>query len=477
MTRTHHPRRLAATLLAGAALLVLAACDSGQYPNSIFTKNSEFNADVGSLFNRLFFWGTIVFVLVEALLLYVIIKFRRKPGQAEPKHVHGNTTLEVLWTAIPAVILVFIAVPTVRTIFRTQAKARPDALQVEVIGHQWWWEFRYPEYNVSTANELYLPAGRTVNFSLKTADVLHSFWIPALAGKRDLIANHTNFLWFTPDSALGAAAWNGHCAEYCGASHANMKFRTYTVTAAEFDSWVKGQQAVAVFGATPAPGQSASPATPGDSAAAAATRAQAGAQSAGPKADAGVAALPPSSAARSQSTPTQSAQQPLAAGAARDTTAAGLAAVQGPSAATPAYTYPMDKLPRHIRPSTPIPADIGRISDAVLASGDAARGQKIYSSQSCIGCHYINGNPMSAGKIGPNLTHVGSRNTIGAGLFPNDARNLAYWIKNTRKMKPGVVMPTLGLNEYDPVTKMQVKAGGLTDQQIADIVAYLLALK
>ncbi|MGZ8491739.1 MAG: cytochrome c oxidase subunit II [Gemmatirosa sp.] len=472
MTRTHHPRRLAATLLAGAALLVLAACDNGQYPNSIFTKHTEFNADVGSLFNRLFFWGTIVFVLVEALLLYVIIKFRRKPGQAEPKHVHGNTTLEVLWTAIPAVILVFIAVPTVRTIFRTQAKARPDALQVEVIGHQWWWEFRYPEYNITTANELYIPTGRTVNFALKTADVLHSFWIPALAGKRDLISNHTNFLWFTPDSALGAQSWNGHCAEYCGSSHANMKFRTYTVTPAEFDSWVKGQQAVAAFGATAAPGQTSGPATAGAAAAAAATQSQAAAQPAGPQAAAGQSALPANAAARSQAAPTPPAFTQGLPGT--DTTAGATTPTSGVAAG---YTYPMDKLPRHVRPSTPIPADIGRISDAVLAAGDAERGRKLYSSQSCIGCHYVNGNPMSLGKIGPNLTHFGSRNTLGAGLYPNDARTLAYWIKNTRKMKPGVVMPTLGLNEYDPVTKMQVKQGGLTDQQIADIVAYLLALK
>jgi cytochrome c oxidase subunit 2 len=474
MTRTHHPRRLAATLLAGAALLVLAACDNGQYPNSIFTKYTEFNADVGSLFNRLFFWGTIVFVLVEALLLYVIIKFRRKPGQAEPKHVHGNTTLEVLWTAIPAVILVFIAVPTVRTIFRTQAKARPDALQVEVIGHQWWWEFRYPEYNITTANELYIPAGRTVNFALKTADVIHSFWIPQLGGKRDVVTNHTNYLWFTPDTALGAQSFNGHCAEYCGASHANMKFRAYTVTPAEFDSWVKGQQAAAAFGAVAAPGQTSGPATLGAPAAAAATQMQAGAQPAGPQAAAGQPALPSTAASRSQASPTQPA---LAQGLPGTDTTAGGAATTPTTGVAAGYTYPMDKLPRHIRPSTPIPADIGRISDAVLAAGDAERGRKLYSSQSCIGCHYINGNPMSLGKIGPNLTHVGSRNTIGAGLFPNDARNLAYWIKNTRKMKPGVTMPTLGLNEYDPVTKMQVKQGGLTDQQIADIVAYLLALK
>jgi cytochrome c oxidase subunit 2 len=100
MTRTHHPRRLAASLLAGAALLVLTACGSGQYPNSIFTNNTEFNTDVTGLHYRLFVLGTIVFLFVEALLLYVILKFRRKPGQAEPRHVHGNTTLEVLWTAI-----------------------------------------------------------------------------------------------------------------------------------------------------------------------------------------------------------------------------------------------------------------------------------------------------------------------------------------------------------------------------------------
>jgi cytochrome c oxidase subunit 2 len=475
MTRTHHRRRLAATLLAGAALLALAACDSGQYPNSIFTKNTEFNADVGSLFNRLFFWGTIVFVLVEALLLYVIVKFRRRPGQAEPKHVHGNTTLEVLWTAIPAVILVFIAVPTVRTIFRTQAKAKPGALQVEVIGHQWWWEFRYPEYNVSTANELYLPAGRTVNFALKTADVLHSFWIPALAGKRDLIANHTNFLWFTPDSTLGAASWNGHCAEYCGASHANMKFRTYTVTPAEFDSWVKGQQQVAAYGATPAPGQTSGPQTLGAPAAAAATQKQAGAQPAGPKAEAGLPALPAPAAARSQAAPTQpSFTKGLPGG---DTTAASGAGAQvAATGAAPGYTFPADKLPRHVRPSTPLPAGL-TFNEGLLASASAERGKTLYSSQSCIGCHYINGNPASLGKIGPNLTHVGSRNTIGAGLFPNDPKTLAYWIKNTRKMKPGVVMPTLGLGEYDPVTKTTVKQGGLTDQQIADIVAYLQALK
>ena len=138
------------------------------------------------------------------------------------------------------------------------------------------------------------------------------------------------------------------------------------------------------------------------------------------------------------------------------------------------YTFPMAKMPANIIPMTPIPDDL-HINTTLV--GDPARGQKTYSSQACIGCHYINGNPMSMGKIGPNLTHVGSRNTIAGGLFPNDTRHLTAWLKNARLMKPGVTRPTLGLNEYDPITKAKVTAGGLTDQQIADIVAYLPALK
>ena len=138
-----------------------------------------------------------------------------------------------LLTVIPLLILIIIGIPTVRTIFKTQAAARSDALQVEVVGHQWWWEFRYPQYKITTANELYLPVGRKVNFTLHSNDVIHSFSIPRLGGKRDLIANHTNFLWFTPDS-IGEQALNGMCAEYCGASHANMRFKVFTVTPENF---------------------------------------------------------------------------------------------------------------------------------------------------------------------------------------------------------------------------------------------------
>jgi cytochrome c oxidase subunit 2 len=165
--------------------------------------------------------------------------------------VHGNTKLELTWTILPAVILVIIAVPTVKSIWRFQSGAPANALKVDVIGHQWWWEFRYPELNITTANELYIPTGRPVNFTLRSADVIHSFWIPQLGGKRDVVNNRTNQLWFTPDS-VGTRAFNGSCNEYCGASHANMRFRAYTVSPAEFDRWVAGQQATAIFPATPA---------------------------------------------------------------------------------------------------------------------------------------------------------------------------------------------------------------------------------
>ena len=133
-------------------------------------------------------------------------------------------------------------------------------------------------------------------------------------------------------------------------------------------------------------------------------------------------------------------------------------------------------------PKTPIPAGL-TIDDAVLAAGDAQRGFQLYSRSLCIGCHRVRGNPASLGVIGPDLTHVGSRNTIGAGLFPNDARHLALWIKNSQKMKPqfmgSATMPTIGMGEYDPKLKVTVGAGqgGLTDAQIADIVAYLMSLK
>jgi cytochrome c oxidase subunit II len=445
MTATLRLRRRLHAALTAALALALAGCSADKYPNTIFEPTTEFNREVLSIFHSLFFWSALVFVLVEAALIWVMWRYRQREGSPEPRHVHGNTTLEIAWTLIPAIILIVIAVPTVRAIFRTQAKAIPGALQVQVIGHQWWWEFKYPQYGITTANELYLPIGRTVNFELRTADVLHSFWIPRLGGKRDLIANHTNYLWFTPDS-VSENAFNGSCNEYCGASHANMRFRAFTVTPAEFEQWTVHQKSPAVFGAAPA---AAAP-TATTAGAAAASR---GAQTA--------ARAPAEGAATASAAPATTTAASATTNAATPVTAA-------------AYTgFTADKLPAYAVPTMPIPDGI---SFTKGLTGDAARGQQIYSRSACIGCHAIAGNPMSQGVIGPNLTHFGSRLTVAAGLYPNDEQHLALWIKNARAMKPGVIMPTLGKGEYDPVLGTRLTSG-LSDQEIADIVAYLHALK
>jgi cytochrome c oxidase subunit 2 len=137
------PRRLAPALILIAGALAAAACGE-KYPNSTFTHLTDFNTIIDGLWNRLLLLGTIVFVFVEVLLVFTIIKFRRREGAPDPVQTHGNTTMEITWTIIPALILVLIAIPTVDAIWKTEAKASASSIQVEVIGHQWWWEFRYP---------------------------------------------------------------------------------------------------------------------------------------------------------------------------------------------------------------------------------------------------------------------------------------------------------------------------------------------
>ena len=418
-------RRLASYALVAVLVAAVASCNEA-HPNTTLTPHSDLGREIDFLWDRLLLLGTIAFILVEAGLIYVVLRYRRRENQGTPPQTHGSTKLEIAWTLIPAIILVFIAVPTVRTIFITQAQAAPGSLNIDVTGHQWWWEFRYPEYGVTTANEIYIPAGRTVNFRLRSADVIHSFWTPQLGGKRDVVTNRTNYLWYTPDSTTGGMVWNGFCVEYCGASHANMRFRVFTVTPEQFDSWVAGQKMPARFGAV-------GPAAP-----------------ANPEANPG-------------------AQTQVRGVAAANTGATGSPLAAG-------YIYPREQIPDYAVPHAPIPGDLKFTAGL---TGNAARGKQVFSGAACIGCHAIAGNPMAMGVTGPNLTHIGSRSTIAAGRFPNTAAYLALWIKNARKMKPDVLMPSLGMDEYDPVLKAKVTTanGGLTDQQIADIVAYLTALK
>lgn len=405
MTGHHRARRFFWTALIPVLAFGLAACSHD--PNSTFGAHSEVGQAQESLTNLLLVLGGIVFVVVEGILVFVLIKFRARPGSPEPKQTHGNTKLEVTWTLIPAVILAIIAVPSVRTIFETQAPAPASALQVEVIGHQWWWEFRYPEFGVTTANELYLPTGRKVNLQLTSEDVIHSFWVPQLVGKRDVIhkdAKMANHLWFTPESSF---VWNGFCAEYCGSSHSNMRFRVFTVPPAQFEAYIAHQKTGPAF----------TPSAPD-------TSKQAVAQA---------AAAP---------------QPQLASAAAEGNTG----------------TWSQDSLPIWTIPQTPLPP--GLTLDA--QEGDPTRGAQLFKTGACIGCHTIQG--VSPGIIGPNLTHVGSRTTIAAGMYPNDAKHLALWIKDAPAMKPGSLMPPMGKG-------LPKTMGAFDDQQIADIAAYILSLK
>lgn len=226
----------APALVLAALVCLVAACSPDQYPQTTLRPRADFARESDHIFRTTLLWATIVFVLVEGALLVAMWKFRNRPGAPEPVQTHGNTTLEIVWTIIPAFILAMIAVPTVRTIFKTAAKPGPDALQVEVIGHQWWWEFRYPQLGITTASELVVPVGRTVTLEMTTADVLHSFWLPQFAGKRDVFPNRYNNLWF---KAEVEGDFPAQCVEFCGLQHGRMGYRIRSVKAEDFDVWAK----------------------------------------------------------------------------------------------------------------------------------------------------------------------------------------------------------------------------------------------
>ena len=283
-------------------------------------------------------WATIVIALVVSVTLAIaLLRFRERPGEPLPAQIRGHTLLELSWTIAPALILLIIAIPTIQVIFRTQRPAPKGALQITVRGWQWWWEFRYPGLDIATANELYVPAGQPIALRLEGPDVIHSFWIPRLGGKRDVVPGRINHITFTPDTP--GEYW-GQCAEFCGTSHANMRMRVIVLDRAAFDRWVAAQRA-------PAP-------------------------------------------------------EP---------------------------------------------------------SGDAADGKTIFARSACVGCHTIRG--ISAGVLGPDLTHFGSRKIFAGGMLPSDAENVTAWIVDPPKLKPGSKMPAVGL----------------TTEQARSVAAYLLSLR
>ncbi|HBH03131.1 MAG TPA: cytochrome c oxidase subunit II [Candidatus Rokubacteria bacterium] len=225
------------------ALPLLAATLGGcawDGPMSTVVARSDFARDILEVYG-IVTWATVVIALVVFVALgWILLRFREKPGAPLPAQTHGHTLLEIAWTVAPALALLVIAIPTIQVIFRTQAAPAAQALDVTVRGRQWWWEFRYPSLGVVTANELHLPAGRPVALSLEGPDVIHSFWVPQLGGKRDVIPGRVNRLTLVPERP--GEYW-GQCAEFCGASHANMGLRVFVDTPEEFARWLAAQRA------------------------------------------------------------------------------------------------------------------------------------------------------------------------------------------------------------------------------------------
>ena len=334
--------RLAPSLLLLGVIALSAGCgavgwDWDTKMTTVIPK-SDFGRMTHDIFMLISWWTLGIFILVEAGLVYACWRFRDRPGAPIPKQVHGHTVLEVSWTIAFAAILVIFAVPTVRVIFKTQEAPAATDLRVDVVGRQWWWEFRYPGQGVVTANEAHIPVGQTVAFHLHGPDVIHSFWVPQLGGKRDVVPGRVNRVTLTPEVP---GEYIGQCAEYCGMSHANMRFRVIVHAKGEWEQWVAAQKA------------------------------------------------PP--------------------------------------------VESQDEL--------------------------AQKGKEIFSQSACMGCHTIAG--TSAGILGPNLTHFGSRKTFGGASMMSTPENLTKWVENPGHMKPGVLMPNLGMRE----------------EQSKALAAYLLSLK
>ncbi len=192
-----------------------------------------------------------IFVVVAGLLTYTIFKFRRRPGDddQEPPQVYGSTQIELAWTVLPILITVVLVLVTARTIADIQNARLPEsALDIKVVGHQWWWEVQYlnasGETIFTTANEIHIPLStdedrRPTRVALQSADVIHSFWVPQLNGKTDVIPNRTNELWLEPTET---GLFLGNCAEYCGTQHANMLLRVFVEKPEDYEAWARNQQ-------------------------------------------------------------------------------------------------------------------------------------------------------------------------------------------------------------------------------------------
>jgi len=332
-------------ILSGPAVAFAASGDNAFTPTNIFVPLSTPAHAIYQISLLVLLICAAIFVIVGGLLAYSIFRFRRRPEHEnlEPPQVYGSNQIELAWTVIPILIVFVLILATTRTIYDVQsALPPPDSVNATVVGHQWWWEIRYPDLGIVTANELHVPVTesgkrRPTFIRLESADVAHSFWVPQLAGKIDLIPNRRNLVWIEPTEP---GTYVGNCAEYCGLQHARMLLRVIAHTPDDFQKWVAAQK------------------------------------------------------------------QP-----------------------------PVD-------------------NPQLRAGRDA------FFSTSCVNCHAIKGT-KAKGQFGPDLTHLMSRETLGAGVIANTVENLQAWVRDPQHAKPGALMPNMQL----------------TDGELNQMVAYLSSLK
>src|SRR6266702_441789 len=247
-------RVVGVALLIAGVLLAEGLCTATTPDNSvpsIFDSHSTPADSIRHLSHFVLGITGLIFLVVFSLLSYVVVKFRRRVADAErePAQVYGSTQIELAWTIIPILIVVVLFLATARVIHAIQDAPEPaGAVQVTAIGHQYWWEFRYPRLGIVTANELHIPVSDpshpTPTFlQLLSADTDHSFWVPELGGKTDLIPNHPNRMWMDPQRT---GVFLGQCAQYCGTQHAKMLLRVSVDGPEDFAAWVRAQQKPAV---------------------------------------------------------------------------------------------------------------------------------------------------------------------------------------------------------------------------------------
>ncbi len=234
--------------LALVLVAVLAGCGGLQVvqdqPYSTLTPKTQKADEIHGLYQLIFWASLVVFVLVQFAIAYAVLRFRRR-GDERPAQVHGSRTAEIAWTVIPAVVLLIVFIPTARMIYAHAAAEDTADFVIDVYGKQWWWEIHYPDIPrdetdaaagpLVTANEIMLPQGANVVFNLRSNNVIHSFWVPQLSGKTDVVPGRNNRLQFTADTV---GEFYGECAEFCGGAHAWMRFKVLVVPQAEFDAWV-----------------------------------------------------------------------------------------------------------------------------------------------------------------------------------------------------------------------------------------------